>query len=492
MKKLQYRIILLVFGILLVIGIVGGVAMLYLQRQATVADFTESTITLAAVLRDSLERDMLLADREHVQQSVVLMASREPVNKVTIFSNKQRVFASSETSMIGQIMDGEAIALALTSGETITRFDNRDESDNLYVIFPIMNKPECYGCHDSEQNIRGVIEIGMDSGILDKRLREQTLIMVVIAGVTFVIVGGGLTYMLRSTVVNPILKLIASARRIAGGDFSARVEVQREDEVGIMARSFNEMVEQVEQHAKALEDSKKELEETVQERTEQLQKTVGIRGQLLERLISAQEEERRRVARELHDEVGQALSAIMMDLARAIDSLPSEAADAKQGLLHSRSLAAQTLTELRKLIYDLRPEVLDQLGLAPALRSYVKSRLEATDIEVRFSFSGLEDRLPSRMELTLFRIIQEATTNVVRHSGASMVNIKVSATNSRVTATIEDDGSGFDVEAALQAPESWGLRGIRERVGAVGGQLSIKSKPGQGTRIRFQIPLEGN
>ncbi|MFC1988365.1 histidine kinase [Chloroflexota bacterium] len=297
--------------------------------------------------------------------------------------------------------------------------------------------------------------------------------------------------MFRLTVVKPMLRLIASTRSIAGGDFSARVEVQRDDEVGMMARSFNEMAEQVEQHAEALEVSKKELEETVEERTEQLQKTVGIRGQLLERLILAQEEERRRVARELHDEVGQALSAIMMDLARAIDSLPSEATEAKQGLLQSRALAAQTLVELRKLIYDLRPEVLDQLGLVPALRSYVKTRLDAQDINARLSFSGLENRLPSRTEITLFRIIQEATTNVVRHSGASMVNIKVSATDSRVIANIEDDGKGFDVEAAFQAPESWGLRGIRERVGAVGGQLSIKSRPGEGTRIRFQIPVEG-
>ena len=180
----------------------------------------------------------------------------------------------------------------------------------------------------------------------------------------------------------------------------------------------------------------------------------------------------------------------MLDLSRAIDGLPEEATEARERLLDSRALTSQTLAELRKLIYDLRPEVLDQLGLAPALRSYVKGRLEANDIKVRFSFSGLEDRLPSRMEITVFRIVQEATTNVVRHSGSSNVNIKVAATNLEVTATIEDDGAGFDVEAAFQAPDSWGLRGIRERVGVVGGKLKIKSEPGKGTKIRFQIPLK--
>ena len=490
--KLQYRFILIVFFILLMIGLIGDGTILYLQRQTTVAHFTESTVTLAAALRDSLERDMLLVDRQHVQKSVELMASRQPINDVTVLSNERKVFASSDTSTIGQTRGDEEIAPVFTSGETVTRTGKTYHGKDLYVTLPVLNKPDCYGCHGSGQQILGAIEIGMDSTALDKQLREQTLLMVVIAGVTLLIIGVTLTYTFRSAVVNPISKIITSAQRIAGGDLSTRVEVQRDDEVGMMAKSFNEMAERVEQHAKALEAAKMELEETVQERTKQLQETAGIRGQLLERLISAQEEERHRVARELHDEAGQALSAIMLDLARAIDSLPSEAKEARQKLVQSRALAAQTLAELRKLIYDLRPEVLDQLGLAPAIRSYVKSRLEAKDIKVKLSFSGLEDRLPSQMETTIFRIIQEATTNVVRHSGASTVTINVAVTKSMVNATIEDNGRGFDVESALRAPDSWGLRGIRERVGLVGGQLNIESEPGQGTRIRFQIPFEGN
>ena len=490
-KKLQYRIILLVFVILLVVGLIGGGTVLYLQRQTTIANFTESTVVLAATLRDSLERDMLLADRQHVQQSVNLMASRKPINDVTIVSIERKVFASSNAAAIGQIREDEGITRVFASGETVTRAANQP-GENLYVAFPVWNKPDCYVCHGSGPQILGAIEIGVDSRLLDKQLQEQSLIMVVIAGVSFLIIGGTLAYMFRSSVVNPISKLITSARRIAGGDLSTRVEIQRNDEIGTMANSFNEMAEQVEQHAKALEASKMKLEETVQERTRQLQETAGIRGQLLERLISAQEEERRRVARELHDEAGQALSAIMLDMAMAIDALPDGTTEAKQRLSQSRTLAAQTLGDLRKLIYDLRPEVLDHLGLAPALRSYVKSRLEAKNIKVRLSLSGLENRLPARMETTIFRIIQEATTNVVRHSGASTVSINLAVTNSMVNASVEDNGKGFDVEAALQASESWGLRGIRERVGLVGGQLSIKSVPGQGTHIKFQIPLEGN
>jgi signal transduction histidine kinase len=488
--RLQYRVILVVFIVLLIMGLVGGGTILYLQRQATTAHFTESTIMLATALRDSLERDMLLVDREHIQQSVELMASRRPVNEITIVSAQGRVFASSDASIVGEQWEDEDISRALALGIAVTRVQPAP-SRNLDVALPVLNKPDCYGCHGSTPQILGAIEMAVDRGLLDTQLQEQSLIMVIIAGITFLMIGATLTYMFRSSVVNPISKLIASAGRIAGGDLSARVEIRRDDEVGMMASSFNEMAERVEQNARALEASKAELEEKVQERTKQLRETAGIRGQLLERLITAQEEERHRVARELHDEAGQALSAIMLDLARAIDALPETATEARQRLSQSRALAAQTLGELRKLIYDLRPEVLDQLGLAPALRSYVKSRLEARNIRVRLSLSGLDRRLTPQMETTIFRIIQEATTNVVRHSNATRVDIELEATDSAVEASIEDNGQGFDVERALQTPGSWGLRGIRERVSLVGGQLDIKSEPGKSTQIRFAIPLEG-
>lgn len=257
-----------------------------------------------------------------------------------------------------------------------------------------------------------------------------------------------------------------------------------------MALAFNEMAERVQKYANDLEDSKSDLELKVEERTVQLHQMATLRGQLLERLTSAQEEERRRIARELHDEAGQALTVIMMDLARAREALPAEAKEARESLSQSRSLAAQTLAELRKLINDLRPEVLDQLGLVPALRSYAKSRLDSENIKARLSFVGLDGRLPPGVETVLFRVIQEASTNVVRHSKATTVDIEITRSDSMVTTTIVDNGEGFDVEAAFNAPTSWGLRGIRERVAVVGGKLSIESAEGKGTRIEFTIPLE--
>jgi len=487
--KLQYKITLFIFVILLVIGVVGAVIMLQLQRQAAFSQFEESALSMAGMIHETLEHDMLEGGQENIQDAVARISSVPLINEVVILSNTQKVYASGESSEIGKIRNDEKIAWALATGETVTRTEVMYGRSELCVIMPVMNKPECQRCHGSEAKILGAIEVGLNRAPIESQIKDQMLLMALIGGLTFIAVGGALAFMIRSAVLSPLSKLTASARRISEGDFSARAEVEREDEVGMVARTFNEMAERVEEYARALEESKRELEARVQERTRQVQQMAAVRGQLLERLISAQEEERRRVARELHDEAGQALSAIMMNLARAIETLPDDATEAREKLSQSRSLAAQTLAELRKLIYDLRPEVLDQLGLVPALRSYVKSHLEAQKIKAQLSFVDLKDRLPPQVEITLFRIIQEAITNIVRHSGASEVNIQVMVRNSTVTATIKDNGKGFDVEAALQAPESWGLRGIRERVAVLGGELSIKSERGKGTTIQFQIPL---
>jgi signal transduction histidine kinase len=478
-QRLQYRITLLVWGIMLVFGLIGSGTLLYIERKATTVHFEQSTITLAAALADTIERDMLLGDRTHIQESVTLMASRPPVTDVTVVSSDRRVYASAIPGTVGQIRTEPEIIRVLVAGVTTANAQSRYTSDSLYVAFPVENKPECHTCHGTETKTLGAIEIARDITPLNAQSRQQTLIMVLMAGLTFVSIGTVLGLMLRSAVVKPLAKVAESARRIAAGDLTTRVEIAREDEVGMVARAFNDMGEKVEQHARAL-----------QEKTLQLQQMAGMRGELLERLISAQEEERRRLARELHDEVGQAISSIMLDLAMAVDGLPPDATAARERLSQSRDLAAETLGELRKLIYDLRPEVLDQLGLIPALRSYAKSHLEARNIRTQLSFHGLKGRLPQATETTLFRVLQEAITNVIRHAGATAVAVQIVVKGSVLVASVEDNGKGFDVDTALRLPESWGLRGIRERAIAVGGKLSIESAPGTGTRVIFEIPLE--
>jgi signal transduction histidine kinase len=226
---------------------------------------------------------------------------------------------------------------------------------------------------------------------------------------------------------------------------------------------------------------------------EELQRREASRGDLLRKLISAQEEERRRVARELHDEAGQALTAVMMSAARAEQALPAEMKEAKARLVEARSRASQALDDVRRLIYDLRPQVLDDLGLVPALRWFVKNRLGAVGLENRLEISGIDGRLPGQIEVTVFRIVQEALTNIIRHSEATRVIVRLSLKDSLLSGMVEDDGKGFAADEVLSAQrpqEGWGLRGMEERVHLLGGTLTVQSQPGRGTRIHFRIPLE--
>ena len=488
--KLQYKITLMIFAFLLLVGVPGAILLRYSQTRSATHQFEDSAHTIGLALYDSLMHDMKDANRANLQDAVARIAERPLINEVIIVSSNQVVRASGEPWEIGETRDDPDIATAMASGEIVTRTESQYGSDELCVILPVFNGPDCFPCHGTDAAVLGAIEIGLDRSHLESQIENQTLIMGLIAGITFLIVGGGLAFMFRSIVASPLLKLAASAQLIARGDFSARAEVRSSDEIGTVALSFNEMAERVQQYAGDLEDSKRDLEQKVEDRTIQLQQMATLRGQLLERLSSAQEEERRRIARELHDEAGQALTVIMMDLARAMNTLPDEATEARERVSQSRAMAAQTLAELRKLINDLRPEVLDQLGLVPALRSYAKRRLDSENIEARLRFEGLEGRLDPRIETTLFRVIQEASTNIIRHSKATTVDIEIARSDSVVRTTIVDNGKGFDVEAAFDAPMSWGLRGIRERIAVVGGELTLESAEGKGTRIEFTIPLE--
>ena len=225
---------------------------------------------------------------------------------------------------------------------------------------------------------------------------------------------------------------------------------------------------------------------------EEVQRKEQLRGQLLEKVIHAQEEERKRIARELHDEASQALTALIISLESAEEALPDGLGQIKDRLASITGLTIQTLDEIKKIIIDLRPTLLDDLGLIPALRWYAKSHSERSGIKIGFHAEGFRQRLPAQMETVLFRVVQEAITNVTRHSQASFADVRLERNGSAVTAVIEDDGVGFDLAETLDCQDNGrglGLMGMKERIALLGGTLSIDSKPGQGARVSFQVPL---
>ena len=210
-------------------------------------------------------------------------------------------------------------------------------------------------------------------------------------------------------------------------------------------------------------------------------------------LINSQEEERKHIAQELHDELGQALTAISLDLGIIERDLhPEITQDIAERLSGTRAMADELDEKISELALDLRPSLLDDLGLLPALRWYVDRYSQRAEVEIEMDIIGLEERLHPEIETTLYRVFQEALTNVARHAQASKVRLQIERRPTAVAVYIEDDGRGFDAEVfqITEAPlRSLGLTGMKERISLLGGRMDIHSKPGEGTRIDIEIPL---
>ncbi|MBI4319636.1 MAG: GAF domain-containing protein [Chloroflexi bacterium] len=224
---------------------------------------------------------------------------------------------------------------------------------------------------------------------------------------------------------------------------------------------------------------------------DEVQQKEVLRGQLLAKVITAQEDERHRIARELHDESAQALTALMMSLEAVEKGIPDISEAQRERLGHAKALTERALGDVRRMIWDLRPIVLDDLGLGSAVRWYAQQRLEAQDVRVDVSISGLQERLPARLETELYRILQEAITNVAKHAHTTQARIRLRRAGDWLSASVEDEGCGFRDDRTgpvAQAGCGMGLLGMRERVELLGGKFTIRSSPGKGTRIAIEVP----
>jgi PAS domain S-box-containing protein len=224
-------------------------------------------------------------------------------------------------------------------------------------------------------------------------------------------------------------------------------------------------------------------------RVEQLRENDAARLRTLSRrLVHVQEEERRHLSRELHDEIGQMLTGLRF-LLKTNGDTSREVVESQ--FEQARGMVAEILEKVRGLSADLRPVVLDHLGLVPALITLFERYSFQTQVSVDFKHRGVEGRFVPEVEMTAYRIVQEALTNVARHADVDQVAVRVWTTADRLSVQIEDRGHGFDPEAALSNPRTGGLTGMQERVKLLAGQLTIESRPGEGTQIAAELPCVG-
>lgn len=213
------------------------------------------------------------------------------------------------------------------------------------------------------------------------------------------------------------------------------------------------------------------------------------RGLLLDQLLSAQEDERRRIAADLHDGLGQNLTTMLLRLKVIEDAAVAPAVRENAAAL--REIASTSLAELREIVRETRPPALDDLGLTAVIERQLADVTATTGVATDFSGSaGGDRRFPPAVETAVYRVVQEAVTNAIRHASAGRIEVALAATRDELSVTIRDDGHGFDVRAALRPEQQpFGLLGMRERVAALGGVLDVTSEPSRGTVVTSRIPL---
>lgn len=226
-----------------------------------------------------------------------------------------------------------------------------------------------------------------------------------------------------------------------------------------------------------------QLVETIRQHRQELRR-------LTERLFQNQEEERRRIARELHDEAGQALTAVKLGLDRLEEALDKKEEAIKERIEETRCMLTRTAAEIRRLSYRLHPTLLSDLGLEPALELYLKEMARNSNLDMEFRMVGFDTRLPLELETVLYRFSQEALTNTLRHAKARCFRLSIIKSYPKIIFSAEDDGTGFDGRISAGDKRSLGLLGMRERASMLGGTFQLRTAPGEGTRIRIEIPLE--
>lgn len=225
---------------------------------------------------------------------------------------------------------------------------------------------------------------------------------------------------------------------------------------------------------------------------EQLRRRERQLQELSKKVLTAQEEERRRIARDLHDESAQSMTTLKIMLEMIRKRLPAELAELRKQVEEAEHVAMRTLKEVRRVIADLRPLMLDDFGLVPTLRWLIQEFSDRHGIVIVLQRVETGGRLPPEIETVLYRVIQEALSNAVKHSGASRIWIDLERAGERVILQVRDNGQGFDPQELGRAPRArFGLLGIRERVAVLGGQVEIDSRPGAGARLRATVPLSG-
>jgi two-component system sensor histidine kinase UhpB len=457
------------------------------HRSAVLSELSLLAAQAGMVIESNLRHEMLEVDREGVNELLNTITKSEEFRVVYLLDPSGRVTFAPNNEGKGMLLDYRQPGCQPCHGlppeqRPASVVVEAEDGERVFrSMLPISNSPACHKCHDPEQRLLGLLLTDIRTTPLEDwlaaSLQEKLLWMAGTILVTVIIVNLALSRL----VINRLERIAKSLARFGRGQRNLKLQADSPDAIGRLTQAFNDMGQNIQSE-----------EARTRVLSADVRRHAARQRELLKRLIRAQEEERQRLAHDLHDDLGQDLAGLAVGIAGAERLIANSPERVGIYLRQIRGQISEMTDRAYDMILNLRPSALDDLGLVAALRAHAERVLGGAGIKFEIEERYLARRLPSEIETALFRAIQEALSNVVRHAGASRVRVSLSTRDGRFEGEVDDDGRGFDPEtisADGSSPRGLGLLGMQERVALCGGMLEFFSRPGAGTRIRIQIPL---
>lgn len=454
--SIRTKIIGIILGLVILLG--GGLTLFV--RQSLHSAMSRELETLAiSVTRDLASRstDLILINNVYALYGLAQETQRNypDVRYILILDTNNQALVHT----FGNGLPGGLIEANLPpAGESYSLFIfNSTEGRVLDIAVPIFD------------GRTGVARVGFSEVSIQRTLNLVTT-QLLLATLSVSTIGIVASIFLTWILTRPILLLADAAQEVGQGNFDQQVERWANDEIGEMSEAFNKMVA--------------DLKLASEERSERER----LRAELVDKVISAQEDERKRIARDLHDQTSQALVSLIVQL-KLVESASNKAVRTR-AIADLREQLRATLNDVRRMAYDLRPGVLDDLGLSQSIQWFADQCRKNTDIKISLTLDAACDQLPPHAATAVYRVTQEALSNVVKHSQATQAWITLRNNSDGFEFEVRDNGTGFDLRHQVLAQEGLGLFGMQERMQLLGGSFEIESAPGKGTSVRSWIPCE--
>lgn len=497
---LKTKLILLIESLVVILVFGSGSLITIREKETLETELRKRGLALAGDVAKFAERPLLVEDLPSLRRLVSQSMDQDYVHYVVVLDRQGNVVMHSDLSEVGKTYSDHLNVIALNSKEpgcTRTTLPMEGESlkeESLCDIFvPIQ-----------VSGIRlGTVRLGYSYSAVEEVIAQARRQIFLIGFVT-VLIGGVAAYFLATFISSPILRVTDAIEALANDSQTTPLTIKRKDEIGTLVNSFNEMARDLESHRKHLEKLVEGRTAELKTTNQQLQREINDRKMsekalkrsrerlrdLASHLESIREEERTRIAREIHDELGQALTALKMDTHWIGQRLFERQHMLLEKTKSMSKLIDRTVQSVQRISSTLRPGLLDDLGLSAAVEWQAAEFQHRTSVQTEVTSIPDDITLNQALSTALFRIFQEALTNIARHANATKAEVILRKTHDQIELTVRDNGKGITKEQ-ISDSRSFGLIGMRERVHPFMGSFAIAGKANKGSTVTVRIPLQG-